>query len=226
MGRERCSVVLAVVLAMLIGPAVPVGAHGPATPESYRWVRAPGRVDNAGPPGSFETTYEPEMFIAGTATAWTPDQQAVIRLGAPHGSVAGPVSISAIPLDPTTVGDLPALHRHNGNAYRITIDAEGWEPVVDVRLVTPYPASGLWLRASDRWRSMPHELEPSGEIVGTVPAAETDVVVVASWTPPTHTWVERLAHAPMLVALACVAAGVGGWALGSRGRRREGGRLV
>lgn len=204
-----------VALLLVIAP-VPAAAHGPQTPEDYRWVRAPAGIDTQGKAAPARVTYGPELFAGGQALAWTPDLQSTVAIAVPIGQRAAATDIAIAPLDPETLAALPESVTANGNAYRVTIATDGWTPEVQVRLRTPYPPTALWVLEPDgSWTDVPGEVVPPGEIVGPVPVAP-GVVVLASWEPPTHTWVQRLAHRPALIVGASVVAGGAGWVIGRR----------
>ena len=217
MGRERHGLVAVIALAVIVAFAPPARAHGPGSPESYHWMRPPAGIDGAGDPGSIDVTYGPELFVAGTATAWTPEDQVMVRMTAPRGSQPGPVAVSVRPLDPASLETLPSDRSFNGNVYSISIDADGWHPESSIRLRAPYPASGLWHHESGGWQPVGAEIS-SREVTASIPAG-TDVVLAVSWDPPSHVWYQQLAHAPGLVAATWVVAAVGGWTVGRRRRR-------
>lgn len=213
------------ILAVVTAIPTAAGAHGAPSPETYRWVTPPAGIESAGEPGSASATYPAPMFAGGFATAWTPDVQATVLLTVPDGVTPSDTDVAMEPIDGTVLGPIPAALDPNGNAYRITVDGDGWHPDVRVQLTTPYPATELWAHTvEDGWRPLSSQVLDSGEVLADVPTAVEGVTVLASWTPPTHRWWQRLTHSPRNVAIAAVVAGGAGWAIGTRrpaGRRRE-----
>ncbi|MHB8463287.1 MAG: hypothetical protein ACYDH6_04540 [Acidimicrobiales bacterium] len=179
-GASIVSVYLVVVAATLIlsGHRVLPLFEGIGPPPAYRWVHPPSQfaAGNTKPkPVSSDVA-----FSAGktrSTTAYTPDGQFIVNFAAgafaPH-DIDGAVHVTITPLDPATLGPLPAGLAPDGNAYRIQFAYQPSNTGVDtlavagdVVMTTPHTAQTLLYSADGAaWAKVPSQVYSGGSTVG------------------------------------------------------------
>jgi hypothetical protein len=165
---------------------------GPAAP--YRWVNPPKEFAAGNqPPSSLDTSIEPGK----TASLNTPDGQAIVNLAAnaipahdPDTEVRGKID----PLDPATLGPLPAPLRADGNAYRVNLTyTPSGTPVGalsapgNIALQIPEPADAIFFSTDGTsWQKLPTQTVGQPTLVGAA-FAQPGLYLAATSAPAANT---------------------------------------
>jgi len=152
--------------------------EGIGPPPAYRWVKPPPSFASGNvPPAPNDTDVTLTPTGSQQSGAQSEDNQLVLNL-APNAVPSHPpdtsVRIHVEPLDPGTVGAVPAEFRPNGNAYRVTMTYQpSRTPVTTVTapgnilLTVPLPAAGLLFSGDGRtWTNVGKQTVPGQPIVG------------------------------------------------------------
>ena len=180
----RVGLVLVGVYLMAVLAALPLGHRvlpmfeniGP--PPAYRWVRPPAAFASSNvPPKSNDTDIPLSATGSQQSGAQSEDNQVVLNL-APNAVPPHPpdtsVRIRIEPLDPATLGAVPAGLRPNGNAYRVTMTyqpsgtpAPTMTAPGNVLLTIPLAAAGLLYSGDGRaWTNIGQQTVAGQPIVG------------------------------------------------------------
>jgi hypothetical protein len=152
--------------------------EGIGPPPVYRWVKPPAAFASGNvPPAPNDTEVAMGPTGSQQAGAQSEDNQLVLNL-APNAAPAHPpdtsVRVHVEPLDPATLGPVPAEFRANGNAYRVTMTYQpSGAPATTVTtpgnilLTVPLPPAGLLYSADGRtWTNIGKQTVPGQPIVG------------------------------------------------------------
>jgi len=170
--------VLAVTGTLPFGHNVRPLFEGIGPPPAYRWVKPPASLASGNVPPAPNDTDIPMGPTGSTQSgAQSEDNQLVLNL-APNAVPPHPpdttLNVHVEPLDPATLGPVPADVRPNGNAYRVTMTYQpSGTPATTVAapgnilLTIPLPAAGLLYSADGRtWSNIGKQTVAGQPIVG------------------------------------------------------------
>jgi len=183
-GPLGVGVMLLAVYVLAITGTLPFGHNvrplfeGIGPPPAYRWVKPPAALaSNNVPPAANDTDITLTPTGSQQSGAQSEDNQVVLNL-APNAVPPHPpdtlLRVHIEPLDPATLGPVPADVRPNGNAYRVTMTYQpSGAPATtitapgNVLLTVPLPAAGLLYSGDGRtWTSIGKQTVPGQPIVG------------------------------------------------------------